>query len=79
MFSLFVTKVDNMVDQGDWHFGSDMARFVIDVDRPVAKAWSVVDLETLKCEVTYLLIVSGICVCVCLYFCGMLLFSSARL
>jgi hypothetical protein len=47
----FAVDIDNF-----WHFGPDMARFAIDVEKPVITGWFVmVDLEESKIDFTYLM------------------------
>lgn len=52
--------VHRMMVGGEWHFGSDMARFMIDPDASCASTLAVcVDLEDKVCDVTRLIIING--------------------
>jgi len=47
------------MDLSDWHFGSDMARFVIDNSNQINWAWvTCVDTDTMRCQLSLLIMVS---------------------
>jgi len=60
----FVTETVNLdgfdVELGDWHFGSDMARFYTDKEIPIAGGWVVIfDCERKKCGIEYLIVLEN--------------------